>query len=54
MAEVARADWESRLKDDPIPWLLEDGNPCVRYRTLTELLERPADDPEVRSTMEAV
>jgi hypothetical protein len=29
-----------------IDWLLEEENPSVRYRTLTELLDRPADDPE--------
>lgn len=42
------------LNGDPLPWLLEESNPCVRYRTLTELLGRPADDPEVRSTVEAI
>ena len=44
----------SHLKGDPVPWLLEDSNPCVRYRTLRELLERPADDAEVRDTVDAV
>ena len=28
-------------------WLLEEDNPSVRYRTLTELLDKPPDDPEV-------
>ncbi len=31
----------------PIPWLLEAGEPWVRYRTLRDLLDRPEDDPEV-------
>ena len=44
----------SQLKGDPLPWLLQESNPCVRYRTLTELLDRPAEDPEVRGTVEAV
>ena len=46
--------WGSCLNGDPLPWLLEDSNPCVRYRTLRELLDRPADDAEVRSTVEAI
>ena len=46
--------WGSCLKGDPLPWLLEDSNPCVRYRTLRELLGRPADDPEVRGAAEAI
>jgi len=30
-----------------ISWLLEPEAPSIRFRTLTELLDRPADDPEV-------
>jgi len=30
-----------------LDWLLEPENPSVRYLTLTYLLNRPADDPEV-------
>ncbi len=33
-----------------LPWLLEDDQPSIRYRTLTELLGRPESDPEVRET----
>ena len=29
--------------------LLESGEPWTRYRTLVDLLDRPEDDPEVRS-----
>lgn len=54
MGNGEHAAWASVLKGDPIPWLLEERNPCVRYRTLTELLERPVDDAEVCSTVEAV
>lgn len=31
-----------------LDWLLEGKNPSVRYRTLTELLDRPRSDPEAR------
>ncbi len=41
--------WLTGLKDDPLPWLLEADAavPGVRYFALTELLGRPAGDPEV-------
>ena len=32
-----------------VDWLLEDDQPAVRYRTLTELLGRPESDPDVRA-----
>ncbi len=31
-----------------VDWLLEDDQPAIRYRTLTELLGRPERDPDVR------
>jgi hypothetical protein len=48
--------WRKRLNDDPLPWLLETDllNPGVRYFTLTELLDLPADDPDVISAGQAV
>ena len=33
-----------------LDWLLEEDQPAVRYRTLTELLDRPPNDPAVRQT----
>ena len=39
--------WRELLRADPIPWLLEPQNPAVRYLTLRDLLDRPADDPDV-------
>lgn len=39
--------WTDRLHGDPLPWLLEPGDPAVRAATLQRLLDRPADDPEV-------
>ncbi|HIC93820.1 MAG TPA: hypothetical protein EYP09_06180 [Anaerolineae bacterium] len=32
-----------------ISWLLSEGVPWARYRTLVDLLDRPQDDPEVRA-----
>jgi hypothetical protein len=34
---------------DPVPWLLEAGEPWVRYRTLLDLLDRSEDAPEVEA-----
>jgi hypothetical protein len=46
--------WRTHLKADPIPWLLEPENPSVRYWTLTDLLDRPADDAGVREARAAI
>ncbi|HET91719.1 MAG TPA: nitrogen fixation protein NifH [Chloroflexi bacterium] len=46
--------WQVYLKGNPLPWLLEENCPPVRYFTLRELLNYPADDPlvvETRSTV---
>jgi hypothetical protein len=44
------------LRADPLDWLIEkdEENPGVRYFALTELLDRPADDPEVVEAQRAV
>jgi hypothetical protein len=42
--------WENALNGDPIPWLLEPENPSVRYWTLTDILDRPADDADMQET----
>jgi hypothetical protein len=42
------------LRADPTEWLLEPENPSVRYWTLTDILDRPADDPEVREAKAAI
>ena len=47
-------DWKSALRADPIPWLLENAGPPIRYRVLTELLDRSKDDPDVVKTRQAV
>jgi len=42
------------LNGDPLSWLLEPENPSVRYRTLTDILYRPADDAEVQQARAAI
>lgn len=37
----------SRLKGDPLPWLLDGEEPAVRHRALQELLDLPATHPDV-------
>lgn len=44
----------SRLNGDPLPWLLEPENPSVRYWALTDLLDRPASDPDVQAARAAI
>lgn len=45
----AAPSWQRQLAGDPLPWLLEDENPSVRYWALVDLLDRPATDPEVQA-----
>lgn len=40
--------WLDDLHDDPLPWLLDGSEPAVRHLALRDLLDRPANDPEVR------
>ena len=47
-------DWRTYLNGDPLPWLLEAENPSVRRWTLLDVLDRPADDPEVCAAGTAV
>jgi hypothetical protein len=48
------ANWKARLKADPTDWLLEEDNPSVRYFALTELLDKPQNDPEVAEAKKAI
>ena len=43
-----------RLKGDPLPWLLHSEDASVRYWTLTDILDRPRDDPEVLKARAAI
>ncbi|OQA93990.1 MAG: hypothetical protein BWY25_03039 [Chloroflexi bacterium ADurb.Bin222] len=47
-------DYKAYLKGDPTDWLLEPDNPSVRYLTLTELLEVPADEAQAQAAKAAV
>lgn len=42
------------MTPDVIDWLLEETNPSVRYRTLTELLDEPKSAPHVQETKAAI
>jgi len=44
------SNWKSVLNEDPSGWLLEKDNPSVRYLTLTQLLEKGENDPDVIRT----
>jgi hypothetical protein len=46
--------WKKLLKNDPTAWLLEPGDPSVRYFALTKVLERPEEDAEVVAAREAI
>jgi hypothetical protein len=41
-------------KPDPLPWLLEEDNPSVRYFTLRDLLGKPERSAEVQSAKAAI
>ena len=41
------------LKADPLPWLLAENGPGVRYLALRDLLDRPADDPQLAEARRA-
>lgn len=45
--------WESRLKADPTEWLLGEDNPSVRSSTLTDVLERGENHPDVAESRRA-
>jgi len=48
------ASWQAMLPTDPLPWLLASGEPAARWVALTGLLDRSADDAEVRAAQAAV
>lgn len=47
-------NWTSFLKANPVDWLLEEGDPSVRYFTLTEILEKPESDSQVKAAKDAI
>jgi hypothetical protein len=46
--------WKSVLNSDPIDWLLEEDNPSIRYFALTELLDKPFSDNDVKATKDNI
>lgn len=46
--------WHRYLRRDPLPWLLEEDNPSVRYFTLRDLLHRPIEDAELVAARAAI
>jgi hypothetical protein len=48
--------WRSRVRGNPLSWLCEPdpANPAIRYFALRELLDRPADDPDVLEAQAAL
>jgi hypothetical protein len=45
--------WTAALRADPLDWLLEPDEPAVRHQALRQLLDRPADDPDVATSRRA-
>ncbi len=39
--------WRDQLNGDPLPWLLEQDEPGVRYLAQRDLLDLPRDDPRL-------
>lgn len=42
------ATWTRMLKNDPLPWLLEEDTPAIRHLALCWLLDQPENSPDVR------
>jgi len=41
--------WKDQLRGDSLQWLLDSGNPGVRYLAMRDLLDLSADDPKLKS-----
>jgi hypothetical protein len=46
--------WQKVLKADPTEWLLEEDNPSIRFLTLTEIQDKPTNNPEVLAAKKTV
>jgi len=42
-------NWVMEIKHPAVAWLLDSGDPSIRYLTLTELLEKPSDSNQVKA-----
>jgi hypothetical protein len=45
--------WKQHLKADPLPWLLEESEPGVRYLALRDILRLPESDPQMIKARQA-
>ena len=45
--------WKNQLRKDPLPWLLESGDPAVGYLALRDLQKLPPDDRKLKSARKA-
>jgi hypothetical protein len=45
--------WQSQLKGDPLPWLLEVESPGVRYLAMRDILDIPDGNPELITARQA-
>jgi hypothetical protein len=45
--------WMNQLRSDSLPWLLESGNPGVRYLALRDLFDLSPDDKKLKSARKA-
>jgi hypothetical protein len=45
-------NWQNQLRGDTLSWLLEPDNPGVRYLTMRDLLDLPADDRDLIAARE--
>jgi hypothetical protein len=50
--DTFKMPWQKQLNGDSISWLLEKSDPGVRYLAMRDLLELPAEDPELGSARE--
>lgn len=47
------ADWRDALRDDPLPWLLDEAVPAVRHLALRDLVGRSEGDPDTSAALSA-
>jgi hypothetical protein len=47
--EAEPMSWKSQFKADPLPWLLENESPGVRYLAMRDILKLPSDGAELRA-----
>jgi hypothetical protein len=45
-------NWQTHLNCDPLPWLLDPGDPGVRYLALRDLLDCPPEDAEYQAAVQ--